>query len=266
MIRECSLEDISDGRTYGLNDMVKADTGGCQGCFKCCTGMGCSIVLDPYDVWKLRVYLTVGSNANMQAADERTVEVGNISVMSFESLLESGKIELNMVDGLILPNLKMDENDRCTFLDDVGRCTIHAARPGICRLFPLGRVYDGNGGFSYFLQTRECIKENRAKVKVKKWIDAACTEKNQQFVATWHYFIRDVGQCMQEYKRNGQGDKLHDIAMYILNEFFVADLIYIADSGQTENMALILGDDMAVYDVLFRKIEVARNNLENMWK
>lgn len=50
------MEDISDGRTYELNDMVKADTGGCQGCYKCCTGMGSSIMLDPYDVWMLRVY------------------------------------------------------------------------------------------------------------------------------------------------------------------------------------------------------------------
>ena len=27
MIRECSLEEISDGRTYRENDMVKADAG-----------------------------------------------------------------------------------------------------------------------------------------------------------------------------------------------------------------------------------------------
>lgn len=67
MIRECSMEDISDGRTYELNDMVKADTGGCQGCYKCCTGMGSSIMLDPYDVWMLRVYLGTGASGDMQA-------------------------------------------------------------------------------------------------------------------------------------------------------------------------------------------------------
>ena len=54
MIRECSLEEISDGRTYRENDMVKADTAGCDGCFKCCTGMGNSIILDPYDIWLLK--------------------------------------------------------------------------------------------------------------------------------------------------------------------------------------------------------------------
>ena len=121
MIRECTLEDISDGRTYGLNDMVKADTGNCAGCFKCCTGMGTSIVLDPYDVCQIKAALN----------------------KSFQELLDQGYIELNMVDGLILPNLKMNSKNRCSFLSDEGRCTIHQYRPGMCRIFPLGRVYDG---------------------------------------------------------------------------------------------------------------------------
>ena len=129
MIREVSLNDISDGRTYTENDMVKADTAGCEGCHKCCTGMGCSIVLDPYDVWQIK----------------------NGLGKSFQELLNDGSIELNMVDGLILPNLKMGEDERCAFLNEEGRCSIHSLRPGICRIFPLGRIYE-NGDYRYFLQ------------------------------------------------------------------------------------------------------------------
>ena len=62
----------------------------------------------------------------------------------------------------------MKEQDRCAYLDADGRCRIHDVRPGICRLFPLGRVYDDKGDFSYFLQTGECAKKNLAKIKVKK--------------------------------------------------------------------------------------------------
>ena len=44
MIRNCSLEEISDGKLYSENDMVKADTNQCQGCNSvCCHGMGDSI-------------------------------------------------------------------------------------------------------------------------------------------------------------------------------------------------------------------------------
>ena len=54
MIRNCSLEEISDGKLYSENDMVKTDTNQCQGCNSvCCHGMGDSIVLDPYDICRL---------------------------------------------------------------------------------------------------------------------------------------------------------------------------------------------------------------------
>ena len=40
MIRNCSLEEISDGKLYSENDMVKADTNQCQGCNSvCCHGI-----------------------------------------------------------------------------------------------------------------------------------------------------------------------------------------------------------------------------------
>ena len=54
MKRNVSLEEISDGRLYGPNDMVKADCHGCKGCHKCCTGMGHSVLLDPYDVYRMQ--------------------------------------------------------------------------------------------------------------------------------------------------------------------------------------------------------------------
>ena len=50
MLRDIDLNEISDGRLYTANDMVKADCMGCQGCASCCQGMGDSIVLDPYDM------------------------------------------------------------------------------------------------------------------------------------------------------------------------------------------------------------------------
>ena len=54
MIRQESLEEISDGKLYSENDCVKADTGNCAGCRQvCCKGMEASIVLDPYDVYRL---------------------------------------------------------------------------------------------------------------------------------------------------------------------------------------------------------------------
>jgi len=113
------------------------------------------------------------------------------------------KIELNIVDGMILPNLRMSgEAEQCSFLDDNGRCTIHSFRPGICRIFPLGRYYE-NQKFQYFLQIHECKKDNRTKVKVRKWIDTPDVKRNEQFITDWHYFLNDL----QELVKQGSGQE-----------------------------------------------------------
>ena len=84
MKRKQSLEEFTDGRIYDYNDMVKADTLNCAGCHLCCTGMGNSLILDPFDVNRIRL----GSN------------------ITLESLISTGKVELTVADGCILPCIK----------------------------------------------------------------------------------------------------------------------------------------------------------------
>lgn len=195
MIREVSLEEISDGRLYGLNDMVRADCRDCEGCSSCCQGMGSSIVLDPLDVHRLEEHLGE----------------------QFKALL-TDRLELNVVDGVILPNLKMSgKREACTFLDGGGRCEIHPFRPGICRLFPLGRFYE-NRGFQYFLQIHECRMENRTKVKVRKWIDTPDLKQYERFVSEWHYFLKDLQARLEDEKSD---ELTKQASMFVLNTFYM---------------------------------------------
>ena len=53
MERNIDMKEVSDGRFYLANDLVKADCGGCHGCSSCCRGMGSSVTLDPYDIFCL---------------------------------------------------------------------------------------------------------------------------------------------------------------------------------------------------------------------
>lgn len=194
MKRQVSLDEISDGKLYGLNDCVKADCHDCQGCSDCCRGMGNSIILDPLDVHRLTTHLS----------------------RSFDELMTDA-LELQMVDGAILPNLKMAGNlQACIFLDDNGRCSIHSARPGICRLFPLGRYYEAHG-FRYFLQVHECRKTNRSKIKVKKWLDTPNLKQYEKFITDWHYFLEDAGKLVTE----GRGEEsFRNLNLYILQNFY----------------------------------------------
>lgn len=195
MEREIDMKEVSDGRFYGLRDMVRADCGGCEGCSDCCRGMGNSIVLDPYDAYRL----TIGLN------------------LSFEQLLEE-KAELNVVEGIILPNLKMaGPQEQCGFLNEEGRCRIHPFRPGMCRIFPLGRYYE-NEGFQYFLQVHECKKEPKTKVKVQKWIDTPEAKKNEAFIIQWHYFLKQLSARL-EHTEEGSFQK--SLSMYLLKNFYL---------------------------------------------
>ena len=53
MEREVDMKEVSDGKLYTANDLVRADCGGCKGCSACCRGMGTSVTLDPWDVYML---------------------------------------------------------------------------------------------------------------------------------------------------------------------------------------------------------------------
>lgn len=176
-----NLTRVSDGKLYELHDMVKVGCHDCAGCSLCCQDMGTSITLDPYDAFQL----TRGLH------------------QTFEQLL-TGPVELHVEDGLILPNLKMKAisapvgnahapaaTTACTFLDQDRRCSIHAHRPGLCRIFPLGRNYDGDT-LNYFLLVNECPAENKTKMKVEKWIDTDRLRENQDFLLAWHDFTKKI--------------------------------------------------------------------------
>ena len=60
MKREVDMNEISDGRLYGLNDMVKVGCNDCEGCSACCQGMGDSVKLDPLDIYRLCKHLNCG--------------------------------------------------------------------------------------------------------------------------------------------------------------------------------------------------------------
>ena len=185
----------TDGKLYSLGDMVKAGCGDCQGCWDCCRGMGQSIVLNPLDISLL---------------------VKNLET-SFETLLKD-KIELKVEEGLILPCLKMrQEDEACVFLNGEGRCAIHPFRTGICRRFPLCRRYQNNS-LQYILLVNGCTKENRTKVKVKKWIDTLNVQENEKFLTAWHYFCRGLEERIQ---KEADEKLAKAVSMYVLKRFYL---------------------------------------------
>ena len=82
--------------------------------------------------------------------------------------------------------------DECVFLDENGRCSVHSARPGICRMFPLARLYHEDGSFSYFIQEGECSKPTGVKIKISKWLGYKDIRAYEAFVRRYHDALRDL--------------------------------------------------------------------------
>ena len=183
-------------RRYGPQDMVRISSSACAGCGACCRGMGDTIVLDPYDVWQL------------------TAGLGK----SFEELLGAG-IDLHVEEGVILPHLMMqNDTQSCAFLGSDGRCSIHSHRPGICRLFPLGREFNEEKT-SYFIVPEGCVKGGLSKVRIDKWLGISDLPAYEQFKAQWHSLVRRLkarvaAEPSEEVRRN--------VNLYFLRVFFMA--------------------------------------------
>lgn len=179
---------------YSNNDMVKLGCNDCEGCSSCCCGMGQSILLDPYDIYQLQT--VTGEN--------------------FAGLMQE-KVELHVENGIILPALRMQpEKDACCFLTKEGRCSIHSYRPGLCRLFPLGRNYDEKG-LRYFLLEDACLVGNRTKLKIRKWLDVPRLSQYESFLTAWHELRKKI---MDRIAEKASDEYAQMINVKLLEQFY----------------------------------------------
>jgi Fe-S-cluster containining protein len=117
-----SNDPLSTVLVAGANAAVLTETDplqlscGTGGCVSTCCKASAPIVLNPYEIALLC----------------------RESGMSYEDLLDI--VDTERADGFPLVLLKRDP--ACFFWTETG-CRVYAARPLACRLFPLGRVYDG---------------------------------------------------------------------------------------------------------------------------
>ena len=212
MIRDRSIEEIFDGNYYSPGDMVLVGCSDCAGCSECCRNTGDSIILDPWDMYML----TKGTGK------------------TFTDMIER-EIEIRLVDGLILPNLmqhhESDETgersgredaldllsgDHCPFLSQAGRCSIHPFRPGMCRLYPMGRYYT-EGGFRYILQKDECTEREKTSVLLQDWLGIENLARYESYILDWHDFKGQAEESLHILTQKSR----ESVTRYIMQIFFV---------------------------------------------
>ena len=181
-------------KLYDLQDMARIGCNDCKGCYSCCQGMGDSVILTPYDVHILSVKL------------EKPVDA-----------LFGEWLQLTIVDGLLQPSMAMNgASERCHGLDAQGRCSIHAFRPSICRLFPLGRQYMEDS-IKYFILEDACPAAVKTKVKISKWVEREEFKEHELFLVQWHGFKK---LCLQKLQEIPDENYHKQLFMLVLQLFF----------------------------------------------
>ena len=181
------MDEISDGKLYCADDVVKAGTGGCRNCLWCCEDMCDTIFLDPYDIYAL----CKGTGKE------------------YTDLVAGDYLEIGLHNLISMPHIK-DRGNGCGFLTENKRCSVHDFRPGICRLFPLGRYYHDDT-FSYILQTRGCKAGERGEVKVRDWLEIEDIEKYEEYILRWHAVVKKISDFMMKPAKPGVKGKIHEL-------------------------------------------------------
>ena len=191
---------------YGRGDIVNIGCNDCNGCCSCCYGMGDTIIQDPYDLFNFCSHMRVAGGQRV----------------TFELLIsEDGPWELSYQDGVTLPNIKMVEDGHCPFLGENGRCSIHPIRSGLCRLFPLARVFEPDKTLSYLILNSELgckkLKNGADPVLISNWIGIEDLEQYESFQINWH----DIKLRVSELCAKLSLDRAQKLRQQLLDTFYM---------------------------------------------
>ena len=148
----------------------------CTACGKCCKNRD-DIILNPFDLYRMAKHLHM--KIEDVAAKYCAYCVGKNSR---------------------LPILYVDmKGGDCPFLKD-GKCIIHGAKPGVCELYPLGRIWSSDGDkISYFLQPVDCgLKEGEH--TAEEWMSRTGIEESEKAFIQWQKMIVPLMEKMELFK------------------------------------------------------------------
>lgn len=163
-IQEMSFEEIKQIETMGLNDTFHFT---CKACGKCCKNRR-DIVLTPYDVFRIARYLG------------RTPEE---IITRYCQVYEGHESHFPVVWLQPIP-----PNDTCPFLRN-RKCVVHAAKPVLCRVYPLARIFQGSGNARFYFNGSSCSHDPKT-VTVREWIADVALEECEGAGRIWTDILR----------------------------------------------------------------------------
>jgi Fe-S-cluster containining protein len=165
-IQDMSEEEIWDLPTLDIDDIFPFR---CKACGKCCKSRE-DILLTPYDVFRLARYLI------------RTPEE---IIGTYCRVYEGQNSHFPVVR--VIPH---PPEQKCPFLRKK-KCTVHAAKPVLCRVYPLARISGKAAKAVYYFNKPHCNHGDNP-VKVRDWIADVASEESERAAAVWAAVLRRI--------------------------------------------------------------------------
>mgnify|MGYP000980895264 CR=1 FL=1 len=138
---------------------------------------GIDLILTAYDIFRIARHLC--------ATPEVIIDKYCESYIGDESRIPVVRAKPKIHDGV------------CPFLRN-GKCSIHAAKPVICAVFPLGRAYTSDNEEFYFFQNVPCGDKNTH--TVREWIREFGIPEVDSIGRLWSDFVIWLARNMQKMK------------------------------------------------------------------
>lgn len=146
----------------------------CTECGKCCKNRE-DILLSPFDLNRMARYLGIEMGQVIQ--DYCIWYAGQSSMLPVVTMRMQGP------------------EKRCPFLKGK-KCGIHAAKPTVCALFPLGRISSENDDHvHYMMQKVNCGADNE-KHTVREWLAGYGLEDSEQWFLEWQKVLLPLTKRM----------------------------------------------------------------------
>lgn len=177
--------------TIGLDDTFRFH---CTACGQCCKNRE-DILLNPYDLYRIANHLNVEMGHVVQ--DYCVWYIGQTSK---------------------LPVVAVNIKGVCPFLENK-RCRIHAAKPTVCALYPLGRA-GTEDGIRYLVQDVNCGTTEEEHT-VREWLAGYGLEDSEEWFIEWQKTILPLTGRMRELAEKVSEETLNMVAHGLLVALYV---------------------------------------------
>jgi Fe-S-cluster containining protein len=165
-IHDLSTEEFMDLPKLKLDDTFEFN---CISCGRCCKNRH-DILLTPYDLYRISSHL----GRTPQEVFERYCEV-----------YEGRNSHYPVVRIVPVP-----PTNSCPFLRGK-RCSVHARKPVVCRVYPLARIFDEQPEAYYVISGASCHHHPHP-ISVREWIADVASEEAEQAGSLWSEAVHAI--------------------------------------------------------------------------